>query len=329
MVKCLGILSLFFTCNAFAGGDLVNNGGGLAEKNVYYAYKNLETYIKSCFESPFCKVTEDQRIILTKISEALPKEKDNTSQIIFESERKNPGTFILDGQVRIAKTGDLVGSPIYLNTDLLYSRDKRGRFEAITIPEAVAILIHEMGHHHGHYRHDELDLLGVTVSLYLQRALISTPMIPWESDISATVYNPSHITAFPEVLLYVGADVIDLSELYRQTVQCNVLTVPIPILPVPDIVLIKEAPMGSTLSNVHWQRIRDREHSMDIEIAGNISNMCRLKSEVKIRNNSFKFSLKFTVRKKQNVWIYKQGSAELKQISSPWYKFIKLPQGEY
>lgn len=324
MVKCLSILFLFAT-HAFAGGDLVNNGGGLAEKNVYYAYKNLETYIRSCFESPFCKITEDQKLILTKISEAMPKEQSNVNQIVFTSEAKNPGTFILDGQVRIAKTGDLVSSPIYFNTDLIYSKDKLGHFQAMTIPEAVAVLIHEMGHHHGHFSHEELDLLGVTVSLYLQRTLISTPMIPWESDISATVYNPSNVTAFPELLLYVGNDIIDLSKMYRQTVQCNVLSLPVPILPVPDIVLIKEAPMGSTLSNVHWQKIKDRDNTMDIEIAGNISNMCRLKSEERILNNSFKFSLKFKIRKKQNVWVYQSGSADMKQVSSAWYKFIKLP----
>ncbi len=321
----LACILLLITSSASArGGDLVNNGGGLAEKNVFYAYTKLDTYIKACLESPVCKVSDSQKLILMKILDSLPKELATPAQLIFASEKKTPGTFILDGNVRIAKTGNLVGSPIFLNVDLLYTKDQSGMTEAATIPEAVAILIHELGHHHGGYSHEELDLLGVNVSLFLQRKLIVTPMIPWESEISASVFNPKSITAFPEVLLYVGNDIIDLSPLYKKIVQCDVLKIPIPILPIDDISLIQSAPLASTLYNLHWNKIKEKNDSLELEILGNVSNMCVLKSMNKIRNNDFKLSIKVTVRKVNDIWVYDPQTLNLDQFSSPWYKLIKF-----
>lgn len=80
-------------------------------------------------------------------------------QLLFVSGNENPAFFHLDGQVRVAKTGDSSNTPIYINTDLIAQADNAIQYDAI-----LAILFHEYGHHlialGVALTHDELDLLG-------------------------------------------------------------------------------------------------------------------------------------------------------------------------
>lgn len=140
-------------------GSDAGNGGGLAEKNVIFAYMNLEKYTDLCLESGLCRLTGPERALLTKIRGALSAEKAKEGQIIFRSEKEQPGFFEIEGQPRVAKTGNSVGDPIYVNTDLLYY-PVSGEMRAVDIPLSVSILVHELGHHQGVKDHAALDILG-------------------------------------------------------------------------------------------------------------------------------------------------------------------------
>ncbi len=85
--------------------------------------------------------------------------------------------FLIDGAVRIAKTGRTWGAPVIFNEDLLAVETSPGNFEALGFFETLAILIHEYGHHQDFYlrqsglrplEHHELDLIAVRVVAYLK-----------------------------------------------------------------------------------------------------------------------------------------------------------------
>lgn len=306
------------------GGDLVNNGGGLAEKNMFYAYEKMEKYLQLCLGSDSCKLTNEQRDLVLKILKSLPQEKANQNQLVFLSEKKAPGTFIIDGQVRIAKTGSAVGSSIMVNVDLLYSKGANG-YEAMSLPEAVAVLVHEFGHHHGNFSHEDLDLIAVRISVLLQQKTISTPLLPWNSFVSASVLGSSSRADFPQVLLTVGEEVIDLSDEYKKAVHCEVLTIPIPILPLPDLELVTKVPAGSILHNIHWDKVKEKDGSLVIKIVGSVSNTCVYKNDVEMRNNNFQMSIRFVIKKTNDTWKYDPTTLELDQFKDPWWKLIKLP----
>lgn len=324
-------MSLLITkAPAFAslGGDMVNNGGGIAEKNILFAYSKLEKYIQNCLNSDICILSDGQKNILNKILTHLPEEKQNQQQLSFFSERKYPGTFIIDGLIRVAKTGSTVGSPIYINLDLLYSRNEVNGYVPVSVPEAVAILIHEMGHHYGNYTHEELDLIGVRVSLFLQKIFISTPLVPWTSDISVNVFNSNLTSSFPEVLLSVGDDAVDISSLYDKEALCYGFTIPIPILPIPDIQLLSKKPVGSLFHNIHWDKFKEDNSGniLRMRVVGNVSHNCLYKVDIgALRINDYKMSIEFIAYKVNGRWVVDKQSIKMNQFQEPWYKIIRLP----
>ena len=54
----IGVLN---QAHAGRGGDLINNGGGIAEKNVLYAYAKLEGFLHLCLSSEVCKISSSQQ----------------------------------------------------------------------------------------------------------------------------------------------------------------------------------------------------------------------------------------------------------------------------
>ncbi|MBC7369991.1 MAG: hypothetical protein H7326_00395 [Bdellovibrionaceae bacterium] len=233
-------------------------------------------------------------------------------------------SYVVCGQIRVARTGDRVGSPIKINADLLYSQ-VGAVYTAVSIPEVVAILVHELGHHYGKYTHNDLDLIGVRVSMLMQEKMINTPLLPWNAIASASVFNADAFVGFPQVILSVGDEVIDISQAYEQAVHCEVLTLPIPILPIPDLQLVTKAPVGSLLHNVHWEKIKDREDVLKVSIRANVSNNCLYKNDVKFRNNNFQMSIEFDVKKTDTEWKYDPASLKLDQFKTPRWKLIRLP----
>ncbi|MGZ3775411.1 MAG: hypothetical protein ACXVCY_08070 [Pseudobdellovibrionaceae bacterium] len=328
-LSCLLCLTPLISFKSFAvGGDMVNNGGGIAEKNILIAYDRLGKYIQLCLNSDLCKLNGSQKNILRDILTHLSQEKQNQQQIQFASEVKKPGTFIIDGLIRVAKTGSSIGSMIYINSDLLYSKNEVNSYDPVSIPEAAAILIHELGHHYGQFTHEELDLIGIRVSLMLQHSFISTPLVPWTSDVSLNVFNQNLTSSFPDVLLSVGDDVVDISDLYAKEALCYAITIPIPILPLPDIQLLSKKPVGSLFHNVHWDKFKEDSSGnvLKMKVLGNVSNNCLYKVDIgALRVNDYKMSIEFTAYKVNANWIVDKQSIKLNQFQEPWYKIIKLP----
>lgn len=317
---------LFLSLSAFAGGDEVNNGGGIAEKNVMFAYKSLEKYIDLCLKAPSCKLNEVEINILSAIDISLAEERKAQRQIRFGSERAQPGSFILDGQLKVAKTGSQVGSPIYFNLDLLYSKNRLGQYEAISITDAVAILIHELGHHQNVPEHDVLDLLGAKVALFAQKAILTTPLLPHNEKISMVVINEPSVKAFPTILIYANNDVIDASHAFYEEADCRTANIPLPVN--LDVYLPGAKLKGASLHNLYWWDVSERNGYAAFTVRGNLTAYC--KDSDTLADGDRDYKMDFTIRLKMDPaskqWKYIPKSLVVDQTrGDAWWKFIRIP----
>lgn len=332
MNSILGLLVILFVATQSAaqirlGGDDVGNGGGIAEKNFIIAARNLENYASLCLSTPSCRLDEAERSVLHAIIQSMPRQRQNAHQLQFLSERENPGFFILGGQPKVAKTGSRVGDVIYVNVDLIYSMNGFGHIEALSIPDALAILIHEYGHHVSAASHAELDLLGVKVSLFLRNRIQHTPVLPWNQDISVTTIQSQNIQSFPQVLLNIGEEIWDLTKIVESSVFCPVLNIPIPILPFPDLQLGRERPLGIYLHNLHWESASKESSSGEFVSRANLTHLCPSGTGFLTGVNSFRLQIKFKTEEKPGLKPGLSGrSVSVTQKYEPWYKIIQLPR---
>lgn len=164
----------FIALAAFSGLARAGNevgGAGIAENNILYAWQNLGTFIDLCLGSPHCLLNDRESNSLVKIRDSLPKERESKEPILFKSGQQHGSFFIVDGLVRIARTGFHVGDPIYINVDLIYPVAAPASIpllpppdRPLDIPLAAGVLVHELGHHQGERDHAFLDGLGAKVN---------------------------------------------------------------------------------------------------------------------------------------------------------------------
>ncbi len=235
MILALG--SAWAGTAAWAGpGVIVGNGGGLAEQNFAYALANLSHVFDLCDSRiTECLPTIEEREAFKKIRLSLPRELGTRDLLRFEScGTASACRFNLDGQMRTAVTGNQVGDPIYVNRDLIYSRDSAGRLFALDLGTAIAILTHELGHHQGIKDHQFLDLLGARIRIYgmLKGDVLRLdtfgdtyePTVPPEFVLYAfhSEVNPDDDLRGPQSWLALsdGVDLFDLSPLLAAKLYC-------------------------------------------------------------------------------------------------------------
>lgn len=233
---------------AQAGGDAVNNGGGLGEKNFIYAFRNLHDFIGPCLNINPCQLTEKEDHLLRQISSNLSYEQEN-AQLVFKSGIQDPGFFEVDlhGQPRIAVTSSQPGTPIYINLDLLY-RNENGVTKTLSVLEASAILVHELGHHYGIKDHLFLDKLGAKIQSQREPYLEQINLQKFRQDkFVLKAYNHSfRLQEYPSLTRHLqgrltlenGFELIDLT---------------------PQIVKVVACPHGYKInavhfSNMHWEK---------------------------------------------------------------------------
>lgn len=326
VVAMVMVTALSSSCWARRGGDDVGNGGGLAEQNFTVALENLEKYAQLCLDLEACQLNEAQRVVLRSIIDTAAVARAQENPLIFVSEKQEPGTFLIGGEMKVAKTGLKPGTPIYINTDMIYSKNIFGLVEPLSISQAVAVLVHELGHHVSKLSHSELDLIGVRVSLMLQNHVQSTPVLPWSPDISAVIVQSPQGDSFPQILLRVGDTLWDLGPTFKASVFCPKFNIPIPILPFPDLQFGREAPLGVMYHNVHWEKSARENTGGDYTIFGNLTHMCDSRN-VFMAVNSFRMRISFqTALDAQGTPVLVQNSLRLEQSYEPWYKLIQLPR---
>lgn len=134
--------------------------------------KQLPTILKLCLDDRLCGLLPEEQALISSIKQSLETENELNPELIhFESSVKNPSLFFVDGNTRIAVTGDHVGDSIYINLDLASQKDKYGVSHPLFIDRAIAILVHELGHHQGVKNHSSLDQLGLKIGNYFSTKL--------------------------------------------------------------------------------------------------------------------------------------------------------------
>ncbi len=243
-MKTFVVLLSLFAATPLWAGDHAGNGGGIAEGYLALAFNSLERYIELCLAAESCQITPTERVILQEIRSSHSLERAMKDPLIFKSERHDPGTFLIDGLVRIAKTANNVGEPIFINQDLLYTIGPMGAVVPLTYASAVTLLIHELGHHHGMQgpnSHEKLDNVGAKVARLLQSQTQETSISPFQKHIIATGINFSLGRGnSTQLLLTTGTGLIDLTSQLRNAVTCKNSS--------------SKTPLNLMVWNLHWMR---------------------------------------------------------------------------
>lgn len=222
------------------GGDIIGNGGGLAEQNFTYALTHLADFISETLKEGLVKGVDAEN--LKKIAHAARAEGQKAEKLVFLSGRNNPGIFTAenDPEVRLAKTGLTQEAPIFINLDLLYS--KQGDVtEMLPLPIMVASLVHELGHQVGMTDHTYLDFLGARVRRMVEREYTrSAKNLDGKTRIEMISINLGAFS-MPRLSLMIKDTLVPLEKELFDTLKCR-----------SDL-----RPRAARLSNQHWERPQD------------------------------------------------------------------------
>lgn len=219
------------------GGDIIGNGGGLAEQNFTYALTQLADFIQETLKAGL--VTGEAADHLKLISKAARLEAMKADKLIFLSGKNNPGFFDAenDPEVRLAKTGLTQNAPIFVNLDLLY-RKTGDVVEMLPIPVMVASLVHELGHNIGLLDHAYLDFLGARVRQMVEREYHRTHRQLTESTRIEMVSINLGAYSMPRLSLTVGDKLVSFEHELYPVLKCR----------------NGSLPKAARLSNQHWER---------------------------------------------------------------------------
>lgn len=171
-MKYLLLLTLLVSGNAWALTK--SQALQLSKSRIETLSRKFQTLSYSCFVyDQDCFLDNDlQGIVLKLITNEASK---HPTLIQYASGKEQ---FLIDGAVRIAKTGKSWGVPVIFNEDLLVREITPGNYEALDFFEVIGILVHEFGHHQEDFyvgytgkpflRHEELDHLAAKVVKYLK-----------------------------------------------------------------------------------------------------------------------------------------------------------------
>ncbi len=219
------------------GGDIIGNGTGIIEVRFFESFYALPSLVSRCVDSSYCPLSKADKVMLLSISEVLKVNLQQKHQLLFLSGKVYPRFFVDSDQIgpRTAKTGFRKGLPIFLNRDHFYKNGSPN----IQIKEAIAILIHELGHQTGERSHTKLDALGTRFanwatekSYFLQRKI--------ENDYAEfSVMNPETPNRWPLAWISWKSESQSITAKLKENAQCKDRT---------------REPVGASLSNLHWKR---------------------------------------------------------------------------
>ena len=219
------------------GGDIIGNGTGIAEIRFFESYYSLPSLLKRCLESTYCPLSQADKDILKIISEVLTENLKKRHQLLFISGKVYPRFFIDSDQIgpRTAKTGFKKGLPIFLNRDHFY---KNGT-PSIQIKEAIAILVHELGHQTGERSHTKLDGIGTRFATWATGKSYFIQTKVQERLAEFSVINPENPNKWPIAWISWDFYSVNLNKSIKDGAHCK------------DV---SREPIGATLSNLHWRR---------------------------------------------------------------------------
>jgi hypothetical protein len=218
-------LFIFFFALTAQAGQETRNGAGAAEQNFYYALNILKPLYKICLSSPKCLEESGQKGILKLIYENMDQELKNTQLLSFGSAAKNPELYTIDGEIKIAQTGLNIGSKIYINSDMIYTRTTGTLPIPYSVGQAISVLTHELAHHVPIMgQHEYLDNLGARLRVFYEsnnQTIIKDNFLNTytAADVSLSVFHESDQQSF--LWLNVDDVVYDINEELKNKLKCR------------------------------------------------------------------------------------------------------------
>jgi hypothetical protein len=278
-----------------------NSFAQTAAENFKFAYVNLEHFVNLCLADRKCDLNSEEAVLVQKISKALATEKANKNQLQFASERERPGLFIINGNPKAAKTFDTVGSIIYVNKDMITQNGN-----PMGTGDALAILVHEMGHHHGELREDYLDIVGFKVSQFYHANYYQSAYHPRSMNFMVSGYNYwKKISVNMLFRSHLDFDIVLSDELTHEnlTGQLSSFKCEVPATVVCDTPTKKVA---SSLQNIYW--------TTDTNLQGQVVFICECYANS--LRNLFSvpktFELNLSLISKNNKLLYRPKSAQIR-----------------
>jgi hypothetical protein len=221
-----------------SGGSLVGNGGGLAEQNVAFAYHLLPKVIDSCLHTKVCGLAPRDEALLSRIKSILLVNASRKDKFVFLSAASNPGFFDTgkNEHHRVAKTGSTPNTPIYFNTDIIAGANSQ---RVLSVAEAAAILVHEVGHQTGEMDHQSLDDLGAKIRFRFDNHVGQHPIPDLTPQVSMQVFNYDGMFFLSDLVFTYGNQIKNVTPLMIQNLNCRN----------PKSILT-----GFRLDNGHWVR---------------------------------------------------------------------------
>lgn len=254
------LLILVISINLYALEGKVRNGGDIATRNFIFAAKQLSFYISKCISTKSCNVNSEEILTLESI-----KKITDPSLLVFVNDKNSSGIFTVNGIEKAAVTGDKPGSLIYINVN---------KTKGMSISNAVALLVHEFGHHLAVIDHTWLDHLGVKVGLVASESF-SLYNIMGTKRFSFQIYYTNNTN--PYVNLFVNDDFIDIA---------------------PEILNMKLCPSNTSLSTFEitnlFQESLGKHNGLEMEFEINLWLRITCK-------NLNKENLRFFIKEKINL----------------------------
>lgn len=199
----------------------VGNGSGEAERNIVFAMGILnETLLhlqntKSIFSSTELEVIKE-------ISQNLAPKEVRLLQINFKSGKEEPNFFLIDGNIKIAKTWTEKGAPIYFNTDLLYRVSQTGDIVPYSISRSTSLLLHELGHQIGVEDCQLLDQMAIKAELEIrdQMSEFAFSYRASKTTLNSTVYIDANNNQHTKLTLATSDDFFDLTPTLYLQIKC-------------------------------------------------------------------------------------------------------------
>lgn len=219
------------------GGDIIGNGGGIAEIRLHQIFERLPRLLRGCLTLTQCELATSERAKLAAIVQVAKDNRDLPYRLIFVSGKEYPLFFSSPDLkvIRTAKTGFTSRLPIFVNRDHLY----RHGVPSLETDEMLSLLVHELGHQVGIREHNKLDQLGGRVSQFVMNGSshINRRFDGWLMEWQVVSFLQP--TNWAEMWWSWGEQAYSLTPGLRQSAKCDD----------PDRFAV-----GGRVTNIHWQR---------------------------------------------------------------------------
>lgn len=138
------------------------------EQWILTYFQNMPLFLELCIEDSRCDLTDRELSLAKKIHANMSQEATPQKILRYDSSRRNPSLFLVDGVIKSAVTGLNVGDPIYFNLEFLYEFSSSNELSPISSYIPFALLLHELGHHTGETDHQFLDIFSEKIANYYE-----------------------------------------------------------------------------------------------------------------------------------------------------------------